>query len=172
MSFDRVMPQLWIILPREERDVLIQEFSLVRTGVTEVRDSTVVSDGYSYDDLAAITAEKMAEFVAPNEVEEAMKDSFPRLWELTVAKARSIVNPPIAEIVSENGEMVADELPPAPTIEEDPKIKAQEEQLQQYEKSDVTLETVVEEPGHDFNEPPAPEFTDKTSKNAKTNKSK
>lgn len=85
--FTVIMPHLWMMVPKEERDILIQQFGLVRTGITEVIDQQLITDGYSDKDLAGITLEKMTEFIGSEE-------SFMRAWELTVMKARAIANPP------------------------------------------------------------------------------
>lgn len=88
-AFDRVLPQLWMLVPSDERSELVAAFNLSRTGISEIRDEELISDGYCADDLAAITKERMEEFVGSKE------DSFGRLWELTCAKARFLANPPM-----------------------------------------------------------------------------
>jgi hypothetical protein len=95
--FTQIFPHLWMHLPREERLVLADHFKLVRTGITEVKDQTVITDGYTTADLSVITAEAMAEFVGSSVVDT----SFTRLWEITCAKAHSIVNPPVGVITSD-----------------------------------------------------------------------
>lgn len=75
-------------LERPVRLIIVKEFDVPRTGVTEVRDNEVLSDGYSAEDLKAITVAKMEAYVGGHE-------SFPRLWELTCAKAQGIP-PPIS----------------------------------------------------------------------------
>lgn len=92
MSFERVLPGLWMNLPREERLYIAERFSIPRTGVTEVRDTEVLSDGFTFDDLAHINRDKMVDFIGSGDLEG--NESFPRLWELTVAKARYEINPP------------------------------------------------------------------------------
>lgn len=85
--FDHIYTHIWMLVPYEERMVLVEHFDITKSGVTEIRNEEVLTDGYTNDDLAAITAERMAAFVGSEE-------PFMRLWELTVAKAHSIVNPP------------------------------------------------------------------------------
>ena len=92
--FDHVLPALWMALSREERTLLAEHFELVPNGTTHVMNEEVISDGYTYEDLSGISAEKMEAFVGSSE-------SFPRLWELTVAKARSILNPPMGVIAGQ-----------------------------------------------------------------------
>lgn len=87
-AFEQVHPHLWMVLPVEERAVLAEAFGLVRNGISEIRNEEVISDGYSADDLARITKQGMEEWVG------APEESFSRLWELTVAKARYVLNPP------------------------------------------------------------------------------
>lgn len=89
--YERVLPQLWMALPLDERAHLANVFSVEKTGVTEVRDNVVISDGYRYEDLFAITAQKMIDYVGSTE-------TFPRLWELTCAKARFELHPPVGVI--------------------------------------------------------------------------
>ena len=84
-------PQQWLPLSKEVKDVLIKEFSIGRSGVTEVRDQSVVSDGYTTEDLRAITQEKMNKYIGSEE-------NFMRGWEITLAKVHAVLNPPVAEI--------------------------------------------------------------------------
>ena len=80
-----------MLQPRDIRDHLATVFGVERNGVAEIRDQVIVSDGRSQEDLLAITTEKMAEYVGSEE-------SFPRLWELTCAKAKHELNPPVGII--------------------------------------------------------------------------
>lgn len=130
-SFTQIPPQLWMLVPREERLRLAEVFELGKTGITEVRDQEVITDGYNADDLSVITSERMAEYVGSEE-------SFPRLWELSVAKARSEVNPPVGILESENGGIVIKD------------IQKQEQALQEYEKTDVVLEKVGDASSDNF----------------------
>lgn len=137
--YEHVLPNLWMIVPREERLHLVEVFGLERTGVVEVRDQDVITDGYTYDDLSRITREAMIEYV-----DSDGNDSFPRLWELTTAKARSDVNPAIILNIPDGAMMHV----VAPSQEE--QIEQQEKVLKEYEKTDVVLQTVSDAPGHDF----------------------
>lgn len=89
--FDKILPGLWMTLAPERREHLAHVFHVQRSGISEIRDSTHVSDGRTIDDLSVITAERMAEYVGSTE-------SFSRLWELTVAKAHYELHPPVGEI--------------------------------------------------------------------------
>lgn len=91
MSFERIIPPLWMQLEQSMRNYLAKEFELSRTGISEIKDQELISDGYCLEDLSTITAAKMTAFVGSEE-------TFPRLWELTCMKARSVLNPPIGII--------------------------------------------------------------------------
>ncbi len=93
----QIYPQVWINLPKETRLHLVKVFGLERTGVTEIRDQEVVSDGFTVDDLKRITLEKMCEYIGSEE-------TFGRAWEITLAKVHSELNPPIGEIKRIDGE--------------------------------------------------------------------
>lgn len=86
--FDRILVPHWVSLEKEVRQHLAKVFNLTATGIAEIRDQTVISDGYSNADLDKITAAKMAEYVGSNE-------SFPRLWEITLAKVKYELHPPV-----------------------------------------------------------------------------
>lgn len=84
---DRILTQIWMLQTPEIRTHLASVFDLTRNGASEIRDDYVVSDGYTYEDLAPITGVAMATYVGSEE-------TFGRLWELTVAKAHYELNPP------------------------------------------------------------------------------
>lgn len=78
---DKVYTQHWINLEKPVREHLRKVFSVARSGVTEVRDQTLISDGTNNDDLnAAFTKATMEAYVGVTE-------SFPHLWDLSVSKA-------------------------------------------------------------------------------------
>lgn len=79
---------MWLELPRDIRDHLTTVFGIVKTGIAEIRDQTVISDGVTNDNLAVISAEKMEEYVGS-------KEEFHKLWQLTVSKAKFELHPPI-----------------------------------------------------------------------------
>lgn len=85
---DHIYQQHWIDLPKEIRNHLVKVFGLTANGIAEIRDQTIVSDGFTNKDLEGITTAKMAEYVGSNE-------SFIRLWELTLAKCHYELHPPI-----------------------------------------------------------------------------
>ena len=96
------------MVPVEERKVIAEAFTLSRTGVSEIRDQEIISDGYSDEDLTHITSSVMAEWVG-----DSADNTFPRLWELTVAKAKSIVYPPVGVMESSDGVITVTAVPEA-----------------------------------------------------------
>lgn len=86
--FDRIYQHQWITLDRDVREHLTKIFDIPTTGIAEIRDQSVISDGKTNEDLKAITSEKMATYVGSLE-------EFPRLWELTLSKVKYELHPPI-----------------------------------------------------------------------------
>lgn len=84
--YDHVFMGQWMHLSKEIRGQLIKDFNLRSTGRVEVVDQTVVTDGYTNDDLKAFTHESMSKYVGRAE-------SFGKLWELTIEQAISLLNP-------------------------------------------------------------------------------
>jgi hypothetical protein len=91
MPIDAILPQQWMHVPRETREKIAEDFHVGRSGVTEIRDSDVITDGRTREDLAVLTSTAMAEYVGS-------EDSFGRLWELTIAKAHSELHLPVGII--------------------------------------------------------------------------
>lgn len=108
MHTDRIVPQQWMLVPRVTREHLAHVFGVIKSGITEVHNETVVTDGRTIDDLAVITAPVMAEYVGSEE-------SFGRLWELSVAKAHSELNPPVGMVGAPGAEAPAPATTTAPT---------------------------------------------------------
>jgi hypothetical protein len=88
---NQVFQQVWIALPKDVRNHLAEVFSLNRTGVTEIIDQTVKSDGYSNDDLKRISLENMCQYIGSQE-------TFLRAWEITLAKVHSELHPIVGVI--------------------------------------------------------------------------
>lgn len=104
--YDKVFVHLWMHLPRNERDRIAYVFDLNKTGITEIKDEAVITDGYNQGDLMGITAEKMETYVGSTA-------SFNRLWELTCAKAHAECNPPVGLIAkNEAGDNEIQDVPP------------------------------------------------------------
>lgn len=85
-------------LPKEIRARLVEDFNIQRTGPAEVRDEHVITDGYTYSDLAVFTLQSMTDYVGYSE-------SFSRLWDLTIMRATEKVFPPAFEISLDNGDI-------------------------------------------------------------------
>lgn len=96
----QIYPAVWMALKKDVQFHLIKIFGIVRTGVSEIRDQTVVSDGFTVEDLMKISHEKMTEYIGSEE-------TFMRSWEITLAKVHAELNPPVAIIQNMNGEPTA-----------------------------------------------------------------
>lgn len=87
----------WMKLSRPVREKLSELFGLERTGISEIRDDEVISDGFSDYDLQGITKEKMCEITGlPCEL------SFSSLWEVITVKITNDFHP----LTTENKEEV------------------------------------------------------------------
>ena len=86
--YNNVPPQLWMLLDKKIREHLVTVFDIKKTGPTEIRDNLIIQDGYSVEDLKAISLEKMTAYIGSEE-------TFPRAWEITCSKAKGEVYPPI-----------------------------------------------------------------------------
>lgn len=92
---EKLFQQQWIALPKDVRTQLISVFGLQRTGVSEVRDQTVISDGFTNADLEVVSKEKMAEYTGL-----PLETSFMQLLEQTLAKVHLQLHP-ILEVPEE-----------------------------------------------------------------------
>jgi hypothetical protein len=59
----------WLSLSIETRAKLREIFSIPRSGVTQVEDQRVISDGVKVEDLMTLTVEKLQAFVASEETD-------------------------------------------------------------------------------------------------------
>lgn len=91
---EKIYQQHWIDLPQETRNHLVKVFDIPQSGITEIRDQTVVADGHTNADLEAITADKMSAYVGS----EIGTLAFSRLFDITLAKVKSELHPPVLEI--------------------------------------------------------------------------
>lgn len=91
MAPERILPAQFMHISKEVRDYIALMWSIPRSGITEIRDQEVLTDGHTYEDLSVITLEKMCEYIGSQE-------TFGRAWELTVAKAYSELHPPVGTI--------------------------------------------------------------------------
>lgn len=113
--YNQVLPQLWMVLPNDIKLHLVTVFNIKKTGVSEIRDSEVVRDGYTADDLLVISLEKMTNYIGSEE-------TFPRAWELTCMKAKYELSPPPIEMKITSDE-VMDALNNSPIEEKDVNTK-------------------------------------------------
>lgn len=90
---EKVYTQYWIDLPKEVREHLVKVFEIPRTGITEIRDQTVVADGHTNIDLEVITKERLAAYVG-----SPMDTTFSRLWEIAISKVNYELHPPTMSI--------------------------------------------------------------------------
>ena len=89
---ERIYPNVWLESPRIVREQLAKDLHIPKTGMAEVIDQTVVSDGYSIDDLGVINVPLLVEYVG-------RKESFKELWLAAVRKASEIVGIEVVEEV-------------------------------------------------------------------------
>lgn len=118
----------WMLLDIPTKQKLVAVFGINKSGFSEVRDSIVVTDGYTQEDLKVITLEKMNEYIGSEEA------TFLRAWEITLSKINFELNPPVAEIKGVNektGTVVIEEVKPA----EAPKV---EEKVEEVTKTNET----------------------------------
>lgn len=76
-------------LAPEVKQVLIKYFGIKKTGMVEIFNNEVRSDGFTHQDLSVINVESMSSFIGAEE-----KLSFHAAWELTLKKIEFILNPP------------------------------------------------------------------------------
>lgn len=92
--YNNIPSQLWMLLDKPVRAHLATVFEIPMTGVREIIDDRVISDGYSNTDLQSITLEKMIAYIGSEE-------TFPRAWEMSCAKANSELNPEVVPMADE-----------------------------------------------------------------------
>ncbi len=63
------IPQ-WLQIPMSQRMKIVKIFNLPRSGGTVVQDNTVITDGYTHEDLALITVEKLQEYLKEKEQDD------------------------------------------------------------------------------------------------------
>lgn len=88
--FNNIHVPLWLTLSKETREHLVKVFGIIPTGIKEIRDQSIISDGFTNENLQVISLEKMAEYTS-----SPISVGFHRLWEITLAKTRFELNPPI-----------------------------------------------------------------------------
>ena len=70
----------WVSLPNEVRWRIRNIFNIPRSGVSDVVDFRIVSDGTTHEDIKVLTAPKMQEYLGTKE------QDFHRLFDLVVAR--------------------------------------------------------------------------------------
>lgn len=104
--FDKIYVQNWMSLSKEVRNHLMETFNIQRSGITEIRDQDVITDGVTNADLSVLTLDNLNEYIGSVE-------TFPRAWEITLMKVHSELHPPTIEIgvgkISEVKEEINDE---------------------------------------------------------------
>jgi len=83
-----IYPAMWMALKKEIRNKLVEVFGINKTGVSEIRDQTILSDGYTGEDLKVISLEAMCKYIGSQE-------TFLRAWETTLQKIDLELNPPV-----------------------------------------------------------------------------
>jgi hypothetical protein len=85
---NQIYQHQYINLTKEIREFLVKLFEIPRTGISEILNEQVISDGVCNEDLKAITEEKMIEYTGSHE-------TFGKLWDLTITKVQyEIAFPP------------------------------------------------------------------------------
>ncbi len=104
-----------MLLPKDIRAHLAYIFDIPVSAATEIRDQELITDGRTIADLEALSKERMCEYIGSEE-------SFDRAFELTVAKARAELNPPVGTIAAkEQAEVpVAPASTPEPVVAPEP----------------------------------------------------
>lgn len=86
---NKIYSQYWMTLPQDIRRHLVNLFKMNRSSGSEVRDNTVISDGYTNEDLENINEITMCEYL---KLPLGLK-SFPELWTLTLGKVNNELHP-------------------------------------------------------------------------------
>lgn len=79
--FNRIYVQFWMSLSKETRNKLAVIFSVPKTGVVEVINDTVLTDGHNNTDLEVITLDNLKAYTGQ------LKGTFSELWEMAIIKA-------------------------------------------------------------------------------------
>ena len=64
-----LFPQEWLALSFYERQKFAETFSVKKSGGVVMQDNTILSDGYSMEDLMAINVESMRKFLESDETD-------------------------------------------------------------------------------------------------------
>lgn len=133
---DKLYPHMWMTLPAEIKKVLIEEFKIKKTGVSEIFNEQVKSDGYTLDDLKVINIESMMKYVDTNTFY-----AFPYLWEMVLRKVDFILNPVEKGQVEEKkspSSVTTAEVDPTSSIKQDVTEETQDKNLLESMPSEET----------------------------------
>lgn len=91
----QIYQSYWVTLPAEVREKLAQEFGLHKSAGVEVVDGVVVCDGYTNEDLMAITKEMLQSYT------DSTEQYFEVLWDNALLKAGYQAKEVLYEITQE-----------------------------------------------------------------------
>ena len=128
---------MWMTLPAEIKKVLIEEFNIKKTGVTEIFNNEVRSDGYTLDDLKVINIESMMKYVDTNTFY-----AFPYLWEMVLRKVDFILNPAEPAVTEEEEKKSPSS---ATTAEVDPTSSTNQDVTEEKQDKNLSESTPSEE---------------------------
>lgn len=86
---EQIYQHQFMALPRDVRDRLRLIFNIPRTGIIEVVDKTVITDGTTNENMKVVTHEKLKEYIGSDE------ESYAKAWEIAVSKAEGELIEPI-----------------------------------------------------------------------------
>ena len=78
---------VWVSLPTEVRNKFRSLFGINKSGITEVDDNRIVSDGTTHTDLSVLTIPKLQEYTGDK------SDDFYKLFYKAVEKINNELNP-------------------------------------------------------------------------------
>lgn len=79
--FSRIFIPQWMLLEKPVRDQLAKDFNIPQSGIIEIRNEEVLTDGKTNQDLEAITKEKLVEYCKQD-------GEFSFLFNIAVKKAK------------------------------------------------------------------------------------
>jgi hypothetical protein len=77
---------IWLAIDQQTKEKIAKDFELRRSGETEVVDNRVISDGYTDQDLMAITEEGLNERL--KKTQNTLPQGFMKKWEYYVSDMR------------------------------------------------------------------------------------
>lgn len=95
---------MWVSLPVEVRYRIRAIFDIPKSGITEVHDAQVISDGTTHEDFKSLTTEKMQAYLNSDSTD------FHKLFDTVIAKVSDEVFKRTAPAVQEEVKEVAKEI--------------------------------------------------------------